>query len=265
MSLARTYYQKLPQARILPPIPLRQRPWFRLSVGAWAIALVAFSLYQPALPAPEQIEDNIPTHEPIQTLLESPEPIKIELGQYTYSIEPMYDYQIEGLVVTQYDSRYILDFYHQDDPANLKDICLVWGDNAASGVYQYIKFWSGQFTCYYRWRGHLPTRFNPSQMSNNHLIPANDQVKHAIRSVHRGDQIRLKGYLANYQVDKKGQTVFTRETSTTRQDTRGGACEIVYVTEVEIIKKNWPFFGVVKVVAWITSLACLVLLFKFKK
>ena len=56
--------------------------------------------------------------------------------------------------------------------------------------------------------------------------------------MHRGDQIKIKGYLVDYKVAKDGQTLFTRGTSTTRTDNGNGACETIYVEDVEIIRKN---------------------------
>ena len=52
--------------------------------------------------------------------------------------------------------------------------------------------------------------------------------------MNRGDQVRLRGWLAKY--GHKGSQV-VRGTSTTRKDTGGQACETVYVTEFEVLKR----------------------------
>ena len=52
-----------------------------------------------------------------------------------------------------------------------------------------------------------------------------------------GDQVRLRGVLAEYRNPQNG---FFRSTSTTRDDTGNGACETIYVTDFEIVRKANP-------------------------
>ena len=49
-----------------------------------------------------------------------------------------------------------------------------------------------------------------------------------------GDEVRIKGVLANYQNTATG---FDRGTSISRTDTGNGACETIYVTDFEIAKE----------------------------
>jgi hypothetical protein len=98
-----------------------------------------------------------------------------------------------------------------------------------------VTFWSGEFTCSYRWSGAVTPAFNPEKASNNHLIPADPVTAARIGAIHVGDQIRMTGLLVDYTVTKDGGEIFTRRTSLTRGDTGNGACEILYVTDLAVV------------------------------
>ncbi len=102
-----------------------------------------------------------------------------------------------------------------------------------------MRFESGSWTCWAKPEtAEAQTRFFGQHLSNNHLISDNRQIKKRIMSAERGDQIYLKGYLANYSQPGGG----FRGTSTTRTDTGNGACETIYVEEFEILKKSNRFW-----------------------
>jgi hypothetical protein len=71
-------------------------------------------------------------------------------------------------------------------------------------------------------------------LSNNHLLPADPLVADAVRKARKGDQVRFKGWLVSY--GQKG-TPYSRGSSTVRNDRGNGACEVVYVTEFEILRE----------------------------
>ena len=57
--------------------------------------------------------------------------------------------------------------------------------------------------------------------------------------IRKWDQIVLKGYLVNYRHDQG----FHRKTSITRNDKGGGACETLFVTQCQILRKGNPFWN----------------------
>ncbi len=73
--------------------------------------------------------------------------------------------------------------------------------------------------------------FDGEQLSNNHLITSDEFVKDALSNVNIGDQIRIRGQLVNYKYPQGGQ----RTTSTIRTDSENGACETIYVEQVDIL------------------------------
>jgi len=78
-------------------------------------------------------------------------------------------------------------------------------------------------------------KFDPSKISNNHILPADDRIAKLVLSAERGDQIWMKGYLVNYTTPCWEN--FWRASSTTRDDTGSHACEVVYVTDFKILRK----------------------------
>jgi hypothetical protein len=151
-----------------------------------------------------------------------------------YRVEPEYDYDLHGLVVSfrHHDGKSRMHF-RANDHLNMMDVCVVWGDNAIGGKLGSIKFWNGIFTCMVSTRdADAWAAFSMQQLSNNHLISADETIRDQVKTVRVGDQIRVRGYLASYSNDKGGK----RGTSTTRTDTGDGACETVFVEDFEIVK-----------------------------
>lgn len=152
-----------------------------------------------------------------------------------YKVHPQFDYELVGLIVS---------FRHHEDNSrmhrlaedhlNMLDVCVVWGDNTAGAELDKFDFWNGIFTCNFRTRDQQAWEsFNMTQLSNNHLISDDDDIRDRVQDIRVGDQIRVKGFLANY--DSPGGQ---RGTSTTRTDTGDGACETIYVERFEIIRKG---------------------------
>ena len=98
--------------------------------------------------------------------------------------------------------------------------------------------------------------FNQSAISNNHLLTADPQIAKTIRSARRGDQIHITGYLVNY----KNALGAERHTSTTREDTGQGACEVLYVTGFQILKRGNPVWAPLFLISIYLVIASAVLL-----
>ncbi|MDC9724457.1 MAG: hypothetical protein PSN44_00855 [Gammaproteobacteria bacterium] len=171
--------------------------------------------------------------EPIQSKVHK-KPFSTEFHTLNYHIEPIYNYDLYGLVVS---------FRHHDgnqslhklwgDHINVADVCVVWKEFAASPYLNKMDFWNGQFTCMVSAPNNkIWANFNGSQLSNNHLISDNEFIRQSIQDIKVGDQIHIKGWLSNYSNDNGG----TRRTSIVRTDSGNGACETIFVNQFEIIK-----------------------------
>lgn len=81
------------------------------------------------------------------------------------------------------------------------------------------------------------TRFDiQTHVGNLHLIPAEGrgEVVKAIRSLEKGDLVRIQGFLVRI-FGPTGDLIAT--SSTSRDDSGDGACEIVWVEEIQINRK----------------------------
>jgi hypothetical protein len=156
-----------------------------------------------------------------------------------YNITPVHGYELYGLVVSYHHSNVFWDCYHSDskDFINAADICVIWGKNIETEVYKKMKFTSGSWTCYPEFAAGATqenfSKYCPECLSNNHLLAENDDINKQIMRVQKGDQIYIKGYLANYSQKDWGS--FQRTSSTTRTD---NLCEVIFVKEFRILRKT---------------------------
>lgn len=175
--------------------------------------------------------------DPIQTEV-SPDGTSVTIDDYKLTITYLYSYDIEALVVHTKD--YI--GFSVDDKLSPIDLALTWG--AVAEYNEFIDFhWSqsGRW-CYYKVDSQQELdnvggiAGITSHMSNNHIIPANNDILNKVRWIRRGDHLRLKGYLVNVDGRKPDGTTFLWHSSTTRDDTGNHACEVFYVTDVQWVQ-----------------------------
>ncbi len=218
-------------------------------------------------------KDNLPDKEdvlnqlyqdPVQTETDMPSFIR-ERGGVVYNITPLYNYELYGLVVSYHHTKNWWDYYHKEwkDFINIKDICVLWGDNIKTEVYKQMKFKSGSWTCYNEFKRNTDrevwSKFKNNSGSNNHILSDDETINETIMNAKRGDQIYLKGYLVNYSHGEG----FQRGTSTTRDDTGNGACETIYVTDFQILKKANPLWRSIYFFSKYSAIACFVILLIF--
>jgi len=220
---------------------MERRTILTISLSLGAVMLVLGWLTYARLPSSDALLDNL-WEDPIQTPVDGSAPERqIAAGGVLYTIKPLFNYDIKGLIVSDSRADAWDNIYHTawNDHLNVKDICLMWGQNLYTGVYEKMHITSGNWTCYCEFKsGTGPedwARFRSDQISNNHLLPANDDVQRAMMSAQRGDQVEVIGYLAEYT--HSGGS-FRRGTSTVRDDTGNGACETILVEHFEVLESS---------------------------
>ena len=210
------------------------------------ISIITFtvSLFQiEKLPDRSEILNEL-KKDPLQTKTQA-QSFETEKNGIVYVIEPIYDYELSGLIVSYHHSSSLFDYYHEkwEDYLNIKDICVIWDENIETGVYEKMKFKNKSYSCWTEFK--LGTtqedwiEFKNENLSNSHLLSNNKEMDKKILDAKKGDQIYLKGYLANYSI-KDG--TFSRKSSTTRTDTVMGACETIFVEDFLVLKEantNW--------------------------
>lgn len=154
-------------------------------------------------------------------------PMQIGRNKYFFTVKA--GYQISGLLVGK---RY----YRQGHWGRLSpyDYSLVWGNMPS--YLPHLKFSNAFRFCLYKHKQNviLDNKYIESHVSNNHIIPSNQNIRHALKTVRKGNLVRIDGYLVNVTANVKGKGTSNWNTSTVRTDTGNGACEIVYVAKLQI-------------------------------
>ena len=132
-------------------------------------------------------------------------PMTVPYAGVDYRVEPLFSYELYGLVVSyrQHDGESSMHRW-SNDHLNMADVCVVWSDTAFSPTLQKLKFWNGIFTCNVQTRDSVAwSQFKMNQLSNNHLISADEYIRDRVGEIRVGDQIRIKGSLVRYGADKR--------------------------------------------------------------
>ncbi len=218
--------------------------------------LLLLSFWQKkSLPDKQEIDKRL-LQAPVQASSTALTDFRFDYRKKSYTVQPIADYELWGLVVSVNDIKAWYNMYHDKDSVNLKDICVIWGDNLKSDAYQQVSFKSGEWTCYYRWFGQLNGAFHGNQLSNNHLFSDKEKVRDTIRQMQIGDQVHIRGVLSRYAENDSSNY---RGTSLSRDDSGNGACETIYVKEAKIIKKRFPDWELLKIFSLYSLFALLVL------
>jgi hypothetical protein len=213
-------------------MPLRTGSWL---MSAGAVLLAASLWLRHDLPAPPDLRAEL-ANEPVQSPTGAA-PFTTTVAGVTYTVKPLADYEIWGLVVSRHDSHAGWDWIHKatNDHLNVVDLCVVFAENVTRAAYVGLDYSSGQFVCYVntpsteKWQ-----RFSMRAISNNHLLADRPSIADRLRGVRTGDQVRIRGWLAEYA--HQHGFAFRRGTSLTRDDTGNGACETIYVQDVEVLR-----------------------------
>lgn len=116
------------------------------------------------------------------------------------------------------------------------DLLVVWGNLMHSPALNEFEFsQSGRFG-YYRITKptSVPESEIVSHIANVHLIPANRSMARAIARIHKGDEVRIDGWL----VEVRHEDGWFSRSSLSRTDTGAGACEVIVVCNVTMKPGN---------------------------
>ncbi len=183
---------------------------------------------------------------PLQVPVADSRLIKFVKNGFAYTLTPLYDYEIAGLVIHKqpYDTWYSID---RADKTFVEDFCIMWGDNLRNKVYQ-----SNGLSVKQDFRfcivSSSSSDFHSNEFSNSHIIVNDKTLEEKIKNIRAGDQVRITGKLSNVKGEALGRvsdyesSTFEWTTSTVRSDSGAGGCEVVFVTGVEIIKRQDDLF-----------------------
>ena len=166
---------------------------------------------------------------PIQKAIRDLTTITFTKDQYEYVLTPLFSYEINALITHEMDYR-LFSIYKRDSVFPLDRL-----------------------------------NFNNNEFSNNHLIVNDPETEKKISSLSTGDQIKIKGKLVNVSATNLGQPgefdpeYFQINSSTQREDSGVGACEVIYVESIDILEKGNPILQQIFQVSFLSLISLLAL------
>ncbi|MBL1141955.1 MAG: hypothetical protein HND53_07995 [Proteobacteria bacterium] len=150
---------------------------------------------------------------------------KISFQLDDYKVTPLANFQLIAKVLSE-------KYYRRGREAELSpvDLALGWGPMSKQENLNALTI--TQSGRWYRWRTDnfpIPRREIETNSANMHFIPANDIVKKKLKSIEKGDTIKLKGYL----VQVVGEDGWRWNSSMTREDTGNHACELILLEDIK--------------------------------
>jgi len=145
-----------------------------------------------------------------------------------YLLTPLADINLDAKVLSRED--YMLD---RESDLSPTDLALGWQQMSDEAILEQIDI--SQSGRWYRWRVKnfpIPRRAIETQSANMHMVPADDLVAAMLELVRPGQIISLRGQL----IRAEGYDGWRWQSSLTRQDTGASACELVYVTAIDILR-----------------------------
>ena len=146
-----------------------------------------------------------------------------------FELTPLAEFSTESRLLSRLSYRF-------DEGAALSplDFAIGWGRMSDTTVIDQLGIEQGTRFFTYRWADEPP--IPPDEIvrsaTNVHLIPADRSVESALAKVRVGQVIRLEGLL----VEARRQDGWHWRSSLTREDPGNGACELLLVQAVEVVR-----------------------------
>lgn len=144
-----------------------------------------------------------------------------------YKVTPLADFTMQAKVLSR--ESYMLDRESDLSPI---DLALGWQQMSDESVLSDIEI--SQSGRWYRWRVEqfpIPRRAIETQSANMHMVPADDFIASKLDDVVVGQIISLEGQL----IKAEAADGWRWQSSLSREDTGASACELIYVTDLQII------------------------------
>ena len=141
------------------------------------------------------------------------------------TLQPLAGFSIEARVLSREDYR-----LGREADLSPTDLALGWQRMREDAVLSQLQISQSSRWYSYRWKDQppLPPREIARSSANMHMIPANDAVADALADIGKDDHVRIDGWL----VEATASDGWRWRSSTTREDTGGGACEVMYVCAI---------------------------------
>jgi len=192
--------------------------------------LLAIGCDRPRISSEEFSEIDV-SQEPEQNQFKSKKSIILKIaGDSEFTINPVAEYKIAAILVGK--KCYRDNWRGKVAPV---DLVLVWGKLAEPESDKYISY--SQHDRWYFYENKAGSPFNSSYViahsANNHIIPADENILKAVKTIEEKEKVFLEGFLVNVKSRRKGEN-FWWNSSLRRIDTGEGSCEVFYVKKVRI-------------------------------
>lgn len=165
-----------------------------------------------ALPGTEPLQSALPTALP---------PFRLAAAE----LRPLAGFSIDARVLSREDYS-----FGREATLSPTDLALGWGRMREDAVLSRLEISQSSRWYQYRWQGEppLPPAEIVRSSANMHLIPANAAAAAALSRVRAGERVRIEGWL----VEAVAPDGWHWRSSTTRDDSGSGACELIYVCSI---------------------------------
>ena len=160
---------------------------------------------------------------PVQVYITNP----VSWEKNGYTIKPLAQFKIKAFVLST--NSYSIG---RESGLSPMDLALGWGQMSNQAIIDNLEI--TQSNRWYHWKAKvliIPAKEIITHSSNMHIIPANDEVEKTLNKLYKGCIIQMNGYL----VSVTAADGWHWKSSLRRDDTGGGACELVWADEVEIL------------------------------
>ncbi|VAW80319.1 hypothetical protein; putative signal peptide [hydrothermal vent metagenome] len=171
----------------------------------------------------EQSDGVVAGTDPVQRNLSGEQTFNFE----GYRVTPLAGFSLKARVLAR--KKYSLGREGKLSPL---DLALGWGPMSDNEVLDKIDI--SQSNRFYHWRTRqlpIPKKEIIRHSANMHMIPSSAHIADQLAEVRKGDVVAITGQLVKISSDDGWRW----QSSLSRTDTGGGACELVWVKEVSIL------------------------------
>ncbi len=142
------------------------------------------------------------------------------------TLTPLAGFSIEARVLSREDYR-----SGREAALSPTDLALGWGRMRDDDVLSRLDISQGARFYSYRWQDMppLPPDEIVRSSANMHLIPSDAHTAEALQDVRKDDRVRIEGWL----VEAEAPDGWRWRSSTSREDSGAGACELIYVCSIQ--------------------------------
>lgn len=189
----------------------------------WAVPFVigacVWCTHRPVTHGPGQIAPSAPVQQPADGVT--------RFGHGEFTVRPLAEFQLTARVLSR--KNYSLG---KDAKLCPVDLALGWGPMSDEAVLSDLSI--SQFDRCYMWSMRelsVPRVDVERNSANMHMIPSTPEIRKRLKSLRRGSLIECRGYL----VEVTAPGGWHWRSSLTRNDVGQGACEVVWVEELEVL------------------------------